>query len=177
MQIRSAAFLAAARWHHRVWAQYKVALYFSHRVLLTGEKEACWLRLDAEAASVAPDCLATVRLNKWRLSCWQVSEEKRGGQFCHGTLRVRAGCMESGIFLRIWLIFMSKGGNRSPCLPTLCAVTLLQRDLFYRIRGSECELHLLGQLKFSPLRNVNGRWIYMPVQENYLFKYQEMYSV
>lgn len=55
------------------------------------------------------------------------------------------------------MIFMLKGGNHSPCLPTLCAVTLLQQDLFYRIRGSKCELHPSGQLKFSPLRNVNGR--------------------
>lgn len=40
--------------------QYKVALYFSHRISQAGEKKACWLRLDAEAANVAPSCLASV---------------------------------------------------------------------------------------------------------------------
>ena len=126
MQIRAAVFLALARWHHRVWAQYKVALYFSHRVLLAGEKEACWLCLDAEAANVAPDCLATVWLNKWRLSRWQVSEGEKG--------RTVLSQWEWGSFfflffkglVNLWL----KGGNHSPYLPTSCPITLLHWDPF-----------------------------------------------
>lgn len=91
MQMSAAVCLAATRWHHRVWAQYKVAVYFSHILLLTGEQEVRWLRLDAQAAKVAPNRLTTTGLNKWHLSCWQVPEEKRGGQFCHFTPDLRVG--------------------------------------------------------------------------------------
>lgn len=84
---------------------------------------------------MAPDCLATVRLNKRRLSCRQVSEEKRGGQFCHGTLEVRVGCTKCENIFKGLVNAVFKGGNHSSYLPTLCAITSLQPDLFSGIGG------------------------------------------
>lgn len=95
-------FLAAARWHHQVWAQYKVALYFSHHILLTREKEACWLCLDTGVANVAPEL---PRCNDSEVASFSQTSltGKRKGQFCPGTLEGRVSCTKRENFFSVLL--------------------------------------------------------------------------
>lgn len=63
---------------------------------------------------------------------------------------------------------MLKDGNQSSCLPTLCAISVQWRDVFWGIKG-QFKFCTSGKLKLNPLNHkiLKGNLIYILVPESF----------
>lgn len=122
--------------------QYKVALYFSHRVSQAAEKKACWLRLDAEAANVAPSCLASVGAVQAASFFLTGHRGKEIGRI------VLSHCFrgESGLHVDILQFFLMYKDDRQ----CLFSDAFLKWEIYLcRLEGRDVCCTPQGQLKFS----------------------------